>query len=231
MRQMAEVLIGKFDAVLFDMDGTLVNSFNSIESAWQRWSEHHTFDAEAVIASMHGLRAIDAIRKHLPSLTEAQYEAEARAIDSFEIDAGIAIPEIPGAARLLRSLPANRWAITTSADRTMAKYRVTKAGLPLPTVLTAGEDVEHGKPHPAGYLLSSKLLGVPIDRCLVFEDTRVGLQAGLAAGATVVSVGNRQASNELAVKRIIQDYRNVEVEYSDSEIHVFIEESQLSMEG
>lgn len=220
---MAKSFSGSYDAILFDMDGTLVNSFQSIEEAWKIWCAGHGLDAHDVISAMHGCRAGDTIRKFLPGLTEAAYEAECRHIDRIELRGALPIPRITGALELISALPPDRWGITTSADRNMAVYRIRQAGLPVPDILVAGEDVEVGKPHPAGYRLAAKRLGVPAERCLVFEDTAVGLSAGHAAGADVVAIGEEMPSFTGPMKAWIKDYATARVVSGPAPISIFID--------
>jgi sugar-phosphatase len=63
------------------------------------------------------------------------------------------------------------------------------ADVPVPDAVVAADDVEHGKPHPDGYLRGAALLGVAAEDCLAFEDAPAGLEAALASGATTVAVG------------------------------------------
>jgi len=220
---MARAFSGSYDAILFDMDGTLVNSFQSIEEAWKVWCSGHGLDSQEVIGAMHGCRAGDTIRKFLPGLTEAAYEAECRHIDRIESQAALPIPRIAGALELISALPPNRWGITTSADRNMAVYRIRQAGLPVPDILVAGEDVEIGKPHPAGYRLAAKRLGVPAERCLVFEDTAVGLSAGHSAGAHVVAIGDERPTFDGPLRAWIRDYAQVRVVHDNGPISIVID--------
>lgn len=100
---------------------------------------------------------------------------------------------IPGAREILSLLPASRWAIVTSCSRRLAHGLIEHAGLPQPSVVVTSEDVERGKPAPDGYLLAAKELQAEPDRCLVIEDSRQGIAAGVAAGMTVVAVGREIA--------------------------------------
>ena len=109
--RMGEVVIGNYDAILFDMDGTLIDSRDSIEQAWKMWCSRHGLDADVVIKSMHGFRAIDTIRNHLPHLSASQCDLEVSQIESSEILNGASSLEIAGASQFLAALPMGRWAI------------------------------------------------------------------------------------------------------------------------
>jgi len=172
-------------AVLSDLDGVLVDSSAAIESTWRGFAERHGLDPEHVLACGHGRRAIDLIRLTTPHLDA---EAEVARIEREEIERTIDLQALPGACELVESVPARRFAVVTSASRALAVARLSAAGIPVPEVLVTAEQVEEGKPDPAGYLRAAALLGVDPAHCFVLEDAPVGVEAGLAAGMTVVAV-------------------------------------------
>ncbi|MGY2440490.1 HAD-IA family hydrolase [Pseudomonas sp. SDO52101_S400] len=175
-----------FGAFLFDMDGTVLNSIAAAERIWAAWAERHGVDVETFLPTIHGVRAIDTItRLNLPGVDA---EVQAAFITEAEIEDVDGIVEIPGAAAFLKSLPADRWAMVTSAPRDLALRRMAAAGIPEPAVMITAEDVAAGKPDPAGYRLAAKRLGLePVD-CLIFEDATVGIQAAEAAGAPLMII-------------------------------------------
>lgn len=175
-----------YAAFLFDMDGTLLTSIKSAERVWGRWAQGHGLDVAAFLPTIHGKRTEDTIR-HL-DLPGVDPVAEAAWITATEIEDVADIEAIEGAAALLAGLPPSRWAIVTSAPRALARARIAAAGLPMPDVLVAAEDVAHGKPAPDPFLLGAKRLGVPAADCLVFEDTQAGLQAAGSAGMDSIVV-------------------------------------------
>jgi mannitol-1-/sugar-/sorbitol-6-phosphatase len=167
------------DAILFDMDGTLVDSTLCVERIMGRWAEKHGLDREFVLQAPHGRRTIDSIREAAPHLN---VEEEARTIDAEELVEGEGIMEVRGAQHLLRKLKPHQWAIVTSASRALATFRLGCAGLPLPQLLVSGDEVANGKPDPEGYLKAAHGLRVSPTRCLVVEDTPAGILAGRRAG-------------------------------------------------
>jgi mannitol-1-/sugar-/sorbitol-6-phosphatase len=175
-----------FTGCLFDMDGTLLTSIAASERVWTAWARRHGVDAIKLLTTMHGKRAEDTVRSlQLPGIDPV---AEAAAITLAEIDDVGGIEMIAGAAEFLAALPRERWAIVTSAPRSLAMRRIEAASLPLPDVLITADDVSRGKPAPDGFLLGAQRLGLQASECLVFEDTLAGLRAGEAAGAAVVLI-------------------------------------------
>ncbi|WP_212627168.1 HAD-IA family hydrolase [Pseudomonas sp. PP3] len=175
-----------YRAFLFDMDGTILTSIAAAERVWTTWALRHGVDVGTFLPTIHGARAIDTItRLALPGVDA---EAEAAWITQAEIDDVEGVEEVAGAAAFLKSLPADQWAIVTSAPRTLALRRMAAAGIPEPDVMVTAEDVSFGKPDPSGYRLAAKRLGVEITQCLVFEDATVGILAAEAAGADLLIV-------------------------------------------
>lgn len=176
----------RFAGCLFDMDGTLLTSIAASERVWTAWAQRHGVDAIQLLTTMHGKRAEDTVRSlQLPGVDPV---AEAAAITLAEIDDVGGIEMIAGAGEFLAALPRERWAIVTSAPRSLALRRIAAASLPLPEVLITADDVSRGKPAPDGFLLGAQCLGLQASECLVFEDTLAGLDAGEAAGASVVVI-------------------------------------------
>ena len=195
-------------ALLLDMDGTLVHSTDEVETVWRLWCRRHQLAPEPVLAMCHGLRSREVIRALAPQLDMAQ---EVALLDELEIHHTGRGEAITGSRALLSRLPAERWALVTSASQRVARHRLESAGLPLPTLLVGAEDVLHGKPDPEPYLLGAERLGVAPADCLVFEDAPAGIQSALRAGCAVVQVGGKRLLDP-AVIAVIQDWRQVSVE-------------------
>lgn len=173
------------EAVLFDMDGTLVDSRHIVEETWLSWAAEHGLPAEAVLAVAHGRRTLETMRLVAPHLATPE---EAARLDGREAELEGHETAIAGAAALLAELPPERWAVVTSAGHELARTRLATVGLPVPRVLVGADDVARGKPAPDGYLRAADALGVPPGRCVVLEDTPVGAEAGHAAGAIVIGL-------------------------------------------
>ena len=175
-----------FAAFLFDMDGTVLTSIAATERVWSAWAARHGIDVAAFLPTIHGVRAVETIRRL--ALPGVDPEAEAEALMLAEMQDVDGIAAIDGAGRFLASLPAGRWAIVTSAPRALALRRLEAAGLTPPALLVSADDVARGKPAPDCFDLAASGLGVRAADCLVFEDAPAGIQAGQAAGAAVIVV-------------------------------------------
>jgi len=175
-----------FAAFLFDMDGTLLSSIACAERVWTRWAERHGVDVAAFLPTIHGMRAVETVgRLRLPGVDPVAEAAVIHAEEMIDVD-GIAA--IAGVAAFLGALPADRWAVVTSAPRELALRRIAAAGLPVPPRMIAAEDVGSGKPAPDCFLLAAAILGVSARDCLVFEDAPAGIAAAEAAGASVLVI-------------------------------------------
>lgn len=182
-------------AILFDLDGVLVDSKAYIEDQWRRWAITRGLRPEPFLQVCHGRRAVETIRLAAPDLDA---EAEVAAFQPDEAGDQRALEPIEGALRLLRTLPIESWAVATSGSRAMATERLEQAGLPLPAVLICAEDVPRGKPSPDVYLLAAAALAVPPPECIVIEDAPAGIEAAHAAGMRVIALTTTHRRSELA---------------------------------
>ncbi len=181
-------------AVIFDLDGVLVDSEACIDHHWQQWATMHGFDIHEVLSVSPGRPAVETIRLVAPHL---DVEAEAAALQRGESVDTVGVHKIEGAAEMVRSLPADRWAIATSGVLATATTRIVHTGLPMPAVLVTADDITRGKPDPEPYLLAAKRLGVDPQDCLVLEDAPAGIQAGKRAGMTVIGVASTHSPDAL----------------------------------
>jgi sugar-phosphatase len=186
-KQGISFLMPKFEcaAILFDMDGVLVDSTAAVAGTWGRWALAHSLDPQLVIDGAHGRRTIETVREFAPHLDA---DAEANRIESAEAMELDTVTVIPGALQLLRSLPEGLWGVVTSATRPMALTRLRDAGYPIPRVLVTADDVIHGKPNPEPYLKGAAGLGIASDQCIVFEDSPAGIRAANAARMRVIGL-------------------------------------------
>jgi sugar-phosphatase len=182
-------------AVLFDLDGVLVDSTALVEEQWRRWARLKGLPVEPFLRVCHGRRALETIQLAAPHLDA---EAEVAAFVPDDTGDGKALKPVEGARRLLQTLPVGSWAVATSGPRTAATERLREAGLPVPAVLVCAEDVLHGKPSPDVYLMAAAGLGVAPADCIVVEDAPAGIQAARSAGMGVVALTTTHRPEDLA---------------------------------
>lgn len=182
-------------ALLFDLDGVLIDSTPAVARVWHRWAIEHGFNPEEVVARAHGRPSLTTVRDYLPN---ADHEIENREVERREIEDIQGVVPLPGALDLLASLPEDRWTIVTSCTRRLAEVRIHAAGLPLPKNLITSNDVVHGKPDPEPYLKAASILGFPPADCGVVEDAPAGIRSGKAAGARVIAFTTTAPPAELS---------------------------------
>jgi mannitol-1-/sugar-/sorbitol-6-phosphatase len=181
-------------AILFDLDGVLVDSTRSVERHWRAWALQKGLDPDKIMAIAHGVRAIEVIQRVAPHLDAA---AEVREIEAREVTDRDGVVAMPGAAALVKSIPDEQWGVVTSGTRHLASGRLRLMGLPVPKVLVTANDVANGKPHPEPYLKGAKLLGVSPADCLVIEDAPAGIQSAHAGGMKVVGITSTYGADAL----------------------------------
>jgi sugar-phosphatase len=195
-------------AILFDLDGVLVDSTRSVARQWRHWAIENQIDPEKVLEIAHGRRTIEVLQLLTPHL---EPEPEVRKIEKREADDTDGVAVMPGAADLLESVPDGRWGVVTSGTRYLATSRLRLGKLPIPRVLVSADDVLNGKPHPEPYLKGAELLGVKPTECLVIEDAPAGIRAAHAGGMKVIALTSTYPVEELieadAVVKQLADLR------------------------
>jgi mannitol-1-/sugar-/sorbitol-6-phosphatase len=187
-------------AILFDLDGVLVDSTRAVDREWREWARRKGVDGDAVMAIAHGVRTIEVIRRVAPHL---EAEAEVVELESREADHQEGVGVMPGAVALVHSIPRGRWGVVTSGTRLLASARLRFCGLPVPQVLVTADDVEHGKPHPEPYLKGAERLGFKPKDCLVIEDAPAGIQSARAGGFKVVGITSTYAAHALELADVV----------------------------
>jgi sugar-phosphatase len=171
-------------ALLFDLDGVLIDSTPAVARVWHQWALDHGFNPEEVVARAHGRPSLTTVREYLP---HADHAAENREVERREMEDLEGVVPLPGALELLASLPPDRWTIVTSCTRPLAEVRIKATGLPLPQQLVTSDDIRQGKPHPDPYLKGASLLWFSAAECIVVEDAPAGIRSGKSAGARVIA--------------------------------------------
>ena len=204
-------------AVLFDMDGTLVDSTRVVELAWAGWAARHHLALPTVLSFSHGRPTIATMEHFFPARDHTE---ELKEMDHYEEMQLEGIVALPGAAQVVHALQNHRWGIVTSAWRTLAEARIIAAGLPLPDVIVPVDEVRCGKPEPDGFLRAADRLGVAPEECLAFEDTRPGIEAGLNAGMQVVGLLTTVPAEQLRHRPLIRDFRDVTIQFDGESLKV-----------
>lgn len=215
-------------ALLFDLDGVLINSTPAVARVWRKWAVEHGFNPEEVIARAHGRPSLTTVREYLPN---SDHEAENREVECREIQDLEGVVPLPGALALLDSLPEDRWTIVTSCTRPLAEVRIRAAGLPLPKKMITSNDIRHGKPNPEPYLKAASLLGYPANECIVLEDVPAGVQAGKAANARVIAFETTVSASELCsagANWILKNCANIGVQHGNRGLELtFVEPAHV----
>jgi sugar-phosphatase len=196
-------------ALLFDLDGVLVDSTPAVTRVWTAWALKHGFDPGDVIRMAHGRTSLSTIIELLPN---GDHAAEDRDVERREIEDVDGVIPLPGALELLHSLPPHRWAVVTSGTRPLAEVRIRAAGLPLPKHFITASDITRSKPDPEPYLLGAKSVRCAPRECLVIEDAPAGIRSAKSAGSKVIALRTTVSDAELAAAGadwIVQDLRSL----------------------
>jgi mannitol-1-/sugar-/sorbitol-6-phosphatase len=196
-------------AILFDLDGVLVDSTRSVERQWRIWSREQGIDEEKAVAIAHGVRAVEVIRTIAPHLDA---EAEVAKLEGLEAADHVGVAVMPGAAELVRTIPDRSWGVVTSGRRNLATARLQLAGISIPQVMVTSGDVMNGKPHPEPYLKGAELLGVNPAECLVIEDAPAGIRSAHAGGMKVIALASTYPASALGeADAVVQKLKQIQV--------------------
>lgn len=193
------------DAILFDLDGTLVDSTASVERSWRQLADKIGRPWPEVEPHIHGVPVAQVMAMLEPEMTaERVDELRVFMVESESADTVDVVAQ-PGAQEVLAALPRDRVAIVTSGGVKLSSARIAAAGLARPDLVVTADDVTIGKPDPAPYLMGAKMLGFPPERCLVVEDAPPGVESARAAGCPVVGVLTTHASLDAPSVRSLAD--------------------------
>jgi mannitol-1-/sugar-/sorbitol-6-phosphatase len=205
-------------SILFDLDGTLVESTSFIERLWQTWGVQHGIAPQRMSEVMHGRPAVEIIHIVAPHLPVKE---EIYALETDEISHMQGMKTYAGARELLNALPLHQWAIVTSGSLRVASARLDYAKLPRPKVFITADDVKAGKPAPDAYLLAASRLSVKPEDCVVIEDTPAGIQAGKSAGMKVIGVASSHPKEELnQADVVVQQLADIKLNIIGNQIHI-----------
>ena len=181
-----------FDAVFFDLDGTLVDSERlTVQTGTAAFAAQGHHDVEDLLHSLVGVDQVTSAGMILSRFPGLELDAlTATWQTAFLAAQAVDLLLKPGASQIVHGLrDSHALALVTSSRRDPAEVRLVQAGLrPAFRAVITRDDVTAPKPHPEPYLLAAATLGVDPARCLVFEDSEPGAEAAFAAGMTVVQV-------------------------------------------
>ena len=220
-------------ALLFDLDGVLLDSTPAVARVWHGWAVEHGFDPETVVRMAHGRPSRTTIRELLPNADididiDIDIDREDREVERREMEDLDGVVLLPGARQLLDILPPERWTIATSCTRPLAEVRLRAAGLPIPKTMITSSDVKIGKPDPEPYLKAAAKLGFAASDCMVVEDAPAGVRAGKAAGARVIAfltTMDRRDLEDAGADWIVQNCADIAVSHDDDGLQLSL--SQL----
>ena len=197
------------------MDGILISSIGSVERSWTKWAKMRGVDPEYTCQIAHGRRSVETISILRPDL---DLKTENWIIEGMEIEDTDGVAVLPGVLDLLAELPRDRWTVVTSATEPLARVRLAAGTIPVPERIVTAESVSEGKPHPAPYLAGAALLGLAPEECVVFEDAASGVQAGRAAGCTVVATTFSHSIESLAAADyLVEDLTGIKATVLDGD--------------
>lgn len=177
--------------ILFDLDGTLVNSLAAVERAWRTWAIEHGLDPDYVAPRIHGRRAVDSIALLGPHLDQLAAFQRLEHLEATDTEGVVPAPGVHGFLSKLVDVP---WGIVTSGTLAIALPRLRAGGIEPPAVFVTAEQISQGKPHPEAFLTGAARLGLPPETIVAFEDTLAGVRSACAAGMKVVGVTSEAAA-------------------------------------
>ena len=198
-------------AILFDLDGVLVDSTHSVTRQWRIWANENNLDSAKLLEIAHGRRTIEVVQLLTPHLATADEVAKIEQREAADTE-GVRV--MPGAAELVASIPNGRWGVVTSGTRHLATSRLGLANIPIPVVLISADDVVEGKPNPEPYLKGAQRLGVDPSECVVIEDAPAGILAAHAGGMKVIALASTYPVADLReAEAVVQSLTQIHVSF------------------
>ena len=188
-----------FKGILFDLDGTLIDSLPAVDRAWRAWAKKVGLDDEQVMQIIHGRPARESVTELLAGACAEIIDQEVAWLEQFETHDTQGTVVLPGTLAFLHLLNKLKvpWAIVTSGTLPVASARIKATQIAQPSVLITPECVTYGKPHPEPFLLGAQTLGLRASDCIVFEDAPAGIKAGKLAGCTVIGILSHHSAAQL----------------------------------
>ncbi len=195
-----------FSAVVFDLDGTLIDSHEATVRSYEKWAAEYGVPPDEAPESL-GMPG-DAVAAAVLPADDVKTATDR--MEALEIADTEGVVSLPGAMDALNQLPRHRVAIATSCPRDLMHARMQAAGLPFPDVIVTRDQVSEGKPAPESFLLATQRLGAEPSRTLVVEDAPAGITAARAAGCAVLGIASTKRPDELQADAVVADLSEVE---------------------
>lgn len=194
-------------AVLFDLDGTLVESTGLIGDILSQWALAQGLDVQFVLNYSHGKRTIDIVRHFIQ---DEKVDEHYHALTQQFLDVTVHTKSITHAAEFIGQLKQNNipWMVVSSSERILIEARMAAAQLPFAQHVVAAEDIQKGKPDPEGYLKAAEMLNIPIQSCVIFEDSSSGIEAARSAGAQLIVIGHKDSA-----ENVVSDYSHIQLAF------------------
>ena len=223
------------DGLLFDMDGTLLDSTPGVLVTWEVYAKEHDLDLVEVLKTSHGVRTEDNL-KNFCKIKDEDLKTEIARFENMILNEGARLKKegkqgleiLPGVKTLLGSIPQENWTIVTSATIHYAEPALELAEVPKPPHIVTAGDVKKGKPHPEPYLTGAEKISKDIKTCIVFEDAPSGIRSGVASGARVLAVctsHTREQVQGYGATWVVDDLTKVKARVVDGSLELEIDES------
>jgi len=197
--------------VLFDMDGVMIDTETQYDVIWKHVGDRYNVGIPNFEKVIKGTTLPNILKKYFSEQTDEEIRNIEKTIDDFETN--MKFPEIPGSLKFVGELKANGIKVGLVTSSTQTKLNAVNAVNhfdKLFDTIVAAERVIHGKPNPECYMLAAKDLNMEPQNCIVFEDSFAGLEAGRAAGMTVIGLATTHPAEKLMpyTDTIIPDFKN-----------------------
>jgi len=203
-------IVFECDAIIFDLDGTLVDSAKCIEKMWKIWANENNIDYQKINSVAAGRTTLETMKMVAPDLATKGMADDFAERESKETEG---LKQIDGAKEILESIPKELWAIVTSGSKLLATSRIVNSGLPFPETLVTSDDITNGKPNPEPFLKAAHRLGVIPEKCVIFEDSVSGINAAVAAGAKVIGINTKKLRE---IDAVVKNFIDVNISYIES---------------
>jgi len=190
----SQVFLAPGLALIFDMDGVIVDSNPLHREAWTAFNRRYGIETtEAMLQRMYGKHNADIVRDYFgPGLSAGEVAARGAAKEALYREmAGERLDEmlVPGVREFVTAYHPAPMGVASNGEPDNVYFVLERSGLrSFFGAVADGSQVTHPKPHPEVFLRVAGLLGVAPENCIVFEDSLTGVEAGLAAGMRVVGV-------------------------------------------